>query len=121
MLAAALEAAEILAADGLKATVWDPRVVKPLNDELLADAAGHSLVVTIEDGFKEGGAGTAVREALATLSSEAKVVVLGVPVEYIAHGKPDDILARLGLDGAGIAATVRAESKGVIPPRAAAG
>ena len=121
MLAAALEAAEILAADGLKATVWDPRVVKPLNDELLADAAGHSLVVTIEDGFKEGGAGTAVREALAALSSEAKVVVLGVPVEYIAHGKPDDILARLGLDGAGIAATVRAESKGVIPPRAAAG
>ena len=121
MLAAALEAAELLKAEGLSVTVWDPRAVKPLDADMLADAARHSLVVTVEDGYKEGGAGTAVREALAPLAPETKVVVLGVPVEHIPHGKPDAILARLGLDGPGIAAAVRVHSKGVIPPQAAAG
>ncbi len=107
MLAAALEAAGLLEAEGFSATVWDPRAVKPLDRDMLADAARHPLVVTVEDGFKEGGAGTAVREALAPLAPETKVVVLGVPVEHIPHGKPDAILARLGLDGPGVAAMIR--------------
>jgi len=55
MLAAAVEAADLLAADGIHATVWDPRCIRPLDETMLADAAAHRLVVTAEDGFREGG------------------------------------------------------------------
>src|SRR5262249_45212007 len=51
MVAPALEAADLLAGEGIRATVWDVRVVKPLDDDMLADAAAHRLVVTIEDGL----------------------------------------------------------------------
>ncbi len=107
MLAAAMEAAEILEADGIRATVWDPRVVKPLDRIMLEDAASHDLVVTIEDGFREGGAGTAIEMALRDMRSPVRVEILGVPVTYIPHANPDVILARLGLDGDGVATSVR--------------
>ena len=57
MLAAATEAAEILAERGVEATVWDVRVVTPPDEEMLEDALAHQMVVTIEDGLKDGGAG----------------------------------------------------------------
>jgi 1-deoxy-D-xylulose-5-phosphate synthase len=104
MLGAALSAAELLADDGIEATVWDPRVVKPLDPAMLADAAAHGLVVTIEDGLRLGGIGSSIAAAL----GDSTVITLGVPDEYIAQAKPDVILSRLGLDGPGVAATVRA-------------
>ncbi|RMH78364.1 MAG: 1-deoxy-D-xylulose-5-phosphate synthase, partial [Actinomyces sp.] len=107
MLAACEAAAEELAAEGIEATVWDPRVVVPLDPALVADAAAHELVVSVEDGLRIGGAGAVLREALADEGAECRVRVLGVPTTYLRHDKPDAILARLGLDGAGVAATVR--------------
>jgi 1-deoxy-D-xylulose-5-phosphate synthase len=110
MLAAAEEAAELLVADGIDATVWDVRVVKPLDPTMLDDAAEHPLVVTIEDGIREGGAGSAIADAIATLREgrpPVPVRVLGTPVAYIPHGKAEQILADLGLDAAGIAAEAR--------------
>lgn len=104
MLAAAQAAAERLDEQGHQVTVWDPRVIKPLDPEMLADAAGHRLVVTIEDGLRDGGAGAAIADSLSKLvSSEGPAVrVLGVPSVYLAQGKPDVILSRLGLDADGI-------------------
>jgi 1-deoxy-D-xylulose-5-phosphate synthase len=67
-------------------------------------------VVTAEDGIREGGVGSAIAEALAEggpVEGAPRVLVLGTPVEFLPHGKPDAILAQLGLDGAGIAATAR--------------
>ena len=112
MLQFALEAADLLAADGIEATVWDPRAVTPLDSQLVADAAAHPLVVTIEDGYRDGGAGTLVADAVAQVSDAADqpappVAVLGVPTRFIPHAKPDAILADLGLDAQGIAAEVR--------------
>jgi 1-deoxy-D-xylulose-5-phosphate synthase len=110
LLAAAEEAADVLAAEGVSATVWDVRVCKPLDGEMLADAARHGVVVTAEDGIREGGVGSAIAEALAEggpVEGAPRVLVLGTPVEFLPHGKPDAILAQLGLDGAGIAATAR--------------
>jgi 1-deoxy-D-xylulose-5-phosphate synthase len=107
MLAAATGAAELLHAEGIAATVWDPRLIRPLDPAMLADAARHPLVVTIEDGFREGGFGTAVRSALAETAPGTRVGVLGVPVAHHAHGKPDDLLASFGLDAAGVAEHVR--------------
>ena len=107
MLAVASSAADLLAAEGVSATVWDPRLVRPLDPALLEDAARHTLVVTVEDGFAEGGFGTAVRTALAESSPDTRVEVLGVPVGHHTHGRPDDLLASFGLDAEGVAERVR--------------
>jgi 1-deoxy-D-xylulose-5-phosphate synthase len=78
--------------------------VKPLDPEMLTDAAGHRLVVTVEDGLRDGGVGAAVADALSKLApvDGPQVRVLGVPSVYLSHGKPDAILAKLGLDADGI-------------------
>jgi 1-deoxy-D-xylulose-5-phosphate synthase len=108
MLAAARAAADELAAEGIDATVWDVRVAKPLDEEMHADAAAHPAVVTIEDGYREGGIGSAIAGRLADGEGETpRLAVLGVPVQFIQHGKPDAILASFGLDAAGVAATAR--------------
>ena len=98
MVEATLEAADLLAAEGIEATVWDVRVVKPLDDDMLADAAAHQLVVTVEDGVRIGGAGSAITDALAARNAGAHApptLVLGIPVAYIpADADPLNILAR---------------------------
>ncbi|MEZ5341887.1 MAG: 1-deoxy-D-xylulose-5-phosphate synthase [Acidimicrobiales bacterium] len=103
MLAAAEEAADLLAADGISATVWYPRVAKPIDPALLEDARGHDLVVTIEDGLRRGGIGSGISDLLH--GTNARCEVLGVPTEFLPHAKPDAILHRLGLDGEGVAAS----------------
>ena len=105
MLGAARDAAEALAAEGVEASVWDVRLAKPLDEEMLADAARYPAVVTVEDGYRAGGIGAAIAGRLGELapSGGPRVAVLGVPDRFIPHGKPDAILASLGLDGAGVA------------------
>ena len=111
MLGPCLEAAELLASDGIDAAVWDPRVVKPLDATMIEAAAGFGHVVTVEDGLRDGGIGSAIARELNVLcrdrASEPRVTVLGIPSEFIAQGKPDAILAGLGLDAAGVAETTR--------------
>jgi 1-deoxy-D-xylulose-5-phosphate synthase len=105
MVDAACEAAEILAGDAVRPTVWDVRAV-PLDERMLAAAARSPLVVTVEDGVAEGGIGSLITSALARRRGDPgpRVVVLGTPLAYLPHGKVADLLAQLGLDGAGIAA-----------------
>jgi 1-deoxy-D-xylulose-5-phosphate synthase len=110
MLAVAEAATEALAADGIDCTVWDPRVVQPLDPALVADCARHRLVVTVEDGLRDGGAGTGVASAIAEVAfgpSAPAVRVLGLPTQYLPHGKADDLLAAHGLDAEGVTAEVR--------------
>ena len=112
IVAACLAAADELATEGIDATVWDVRVVSPPDTAMLADAARHALVVTTEDGVRHGGAGAFLVDAIAAQTESDGVPgpatrVLGIPRQYLAQGKADDILASLGLDGAGIAESVR--------------
>jgi 1-deoxy-D-xylulose-5-phosphate synthase len=112
LLAACISAADELAAEGIDATVYDVRVVSPPDTAMLADAARHALVVTAEDGVRHGGAGAFLLDAMgAHVESAGRPApltrVLGVPREFLAQGRADDILANLGLDGAGIAESVR--------------
>jgi 1-deoxy-D-xylulose-5-phosphate synthase len=116
MLGACLGAADRLADVGVSCQVWDPRVIKPLDPEMIDDLARFPLVVTAEDGFREGGAGSAIADAVSRRCSSGDgdpaaippvVWVLGAPMEYLAHGKGDQILADIGLDAAGIAADVK--------------
>ncbi len=108
LVEAAEEAAELLEARDLHATVWDVRTVPP-DARMLADARRHPLVVTAEDGIAEGGVGALLVAALGRMETSTPVpstVALGTPTAYLPHGKPADMLANLGLDGPGIAATV---------------
>ena len=77
-------------ADGTSVTVWDPRIVKPLDMEMLHDAARHDLVVTIEDGLRDGGAGSMIADALRDLAPAGgpSVRVLGVPSAYLPTASP---------------------------------
>jgi 1-deoxy-D-xylulose-5-phosphate synthase len=107
LVEAAEAAADVLEGQGVSATVWDLRVVKPLDPELIADAAHHRLVVTVEDGVREGGAGARIVDALGRATAPGAgppTVVLGTPDAYVAHGDAAAIRAGLGLDGPGIAA-----------------
>jgi 1-deoxy-D-xylulose-5-phosphate synthase len=109
MLQAAEEAADILAAEGVDVTVWDARVVRPPDPQMLTDAGRHDLIVTVEDGVRSGGAGAFISDAVADLRETRScppVLVLGIPTAYIPHGSQDQILSQLGLDGPGIAADV---------------
>lgn len=109
MVEACEEAARLLNQQGVSATVWDVRVVKPLDPLMIGDAVTHPLVVTVEDGVRQGGAGTAIADAVAGTAegrTVPPVVVLGVPDRYIQHASPAAILASIGLDGPGIAASV---------------
>jgi 1-deoxy-D-xylulose-5-phosphate synthase len=116
MVEAAEDAAALLAVDGVRATIWDVRVVRPLDPAMIADAARHELVVTIEDGVREGGAGAFIGQTIADLVDSPQrpappVLVLGTPTAFIPHGKPAAIHAQLGLDGPGIAAAVMGARK----------
>ncbi len=109
-LQATLEAAEELARDGIEAAVWDVRCVRPVDLAMLDAAAESPLVITVENGFATGGAGSFLTDRLVERTGvrEAPPVLrLGVPDQYIQHGKPDRILSELGLDAAGILAATR--------------
>jgi 1-deoxy-D-xylulose-5-phosphate synthase len=91
------------AGDQLNATVVDMRFVKPLDGELIDElATSHDLIVTIEEGSLHGGAGSAVNEYLASRGVVMPVLNLGLPDQFIGHGKHQDLLASCGLDSIGI-------------------
>jgi 1-deoxy-D-xylulose-5-phosphate synthase len=113
LLGAALEAAARLGEEGLDVAVINARFVKPLDTELLLariDAA--PWVVTVEENALPTGFGSAVLEAIndaqATSSLPAVPLVrLGLPDRFVEHGERGELLAELGLDASGIAATCR--------------
>ena len=116
MLAAAESAADELESEGVKVTVWDVRVVSNPDPAMLADAAEHRAVITAEDGVRQGGAGMFIADALratAPYGAAPPVVSVGTPRSYISQGKPDQILAQLGLDGPGLARSVREALRGL--------
>jgi 1-deoxy-D-xylulose-5-phosphate synthase len=98
MTTLAEELAARLERDGLSAAVINPRFIKPLDREMLAEYAGRvAAFVTFEDHVKMGGFGSAVIEALQELGSALPVVRIGWPDHFIEHGKVDDLRAKYGL------------------------
>ena len=86
-------------AERLDATVVNMRFIKPLDtDLLLAIAARHSALVTLEENAVAGGAGTAVAEALAAAGVMIPLQLVGIPDEFIEHGSRNDCLVAAGLD-----------------------
>ncbi len=95
------------AAQALDATVVNMRWAKPLDMDLLAQvASAHEALVTVEEGALMGGAGSAVLQALQTLQVLKPVLTLGVGDVFTEHGDPVKLLSELGLDAAGIQASI---------------
>lgn len=103
MAAMGLQVAERLAAQGIGATVIDPRWVVPVPESVITFAAEHRLVVSIEDGVKVGGVGTRIRQDLRAANVDTAVNELGLPDEFLDHASRDSILERVGLTPQAIA------------------
>jgi len=104
MVGAAEKALESLTAAGINATLVDVRCCAPLDPAMISLAASHTAVLTCEDGILDGGIGASIATAIHALNHATRVESLGVPTQFIPHNKPDVILARFGLDAAGITA-----------------
>ncbi len=107
-----LQVAERLAAQGIGATVIDPRWVVPVPESVIALAADHRLVVTIEDGVRVGGIGTRIRQDLRAAGVDTAVNELGLPDQFLEHGSRDYILESIGLTPQNIARDVVAQVLG---------
>ncbi|MCC9306381.1 1-deoxy-D-xylulose-5-phosphate synthase [Kitasatospora sp. RB6PN24] len=103
-----LEAAALLDAQGITATVVDPRWVKPVDAALPGLAAEHRVVVTVEDNGRAGGVGAAVAQALRDAEVDLPLRDFGIPQEFLDHAKREEILAEIGLTGPDIARQVTA-------------
>ena len=118
MAATALQTAELLRAQGIGATVIDPRWVVPVPKTVLDEAAKHRLVVTIEDGVKVGGIGTRIRQDMRTAQIDTALNEIGLPDEFLEHASRDEILERVGLTAKQIAHGVVAQVLGAKVPHA---
>jgi 1-deoxy-D-xylulose-5-phosphate synthase len=105
-----LEAADLLSEGGLDVTVADARFAKPLDEDLLAAlAAEHDLLVTVEEGVLAGGFGSAVWECLNDAGGQVpRILRVGLPDRYVAHGKPALLHAEVGFTGRAIAQRIEA-------------
>jgi 1-deoxy-D-xylulose-5-phosphate synthase len=100
-----LEAAEYLAPSGTDAMVVNARFAKPLDAELILDVANHiKKIVIVEENVLSGGFGAAVLELLEQAeASDINVKRLGIPDEFVTHGKQDFLRSIYHLDALGIA------------------
>ncbi len=109
MCGPALDAADLLSADGWSVTVVNCRFLKPLDRETLAALMqDHRLLVTVEDGAVVNGFGAHLAAVVQTTAPEVRVVPLGVPDRTYEHAPRAEQLAQVGLTGMGIAGRVRA-------------
>jgi 1-deoxy-D-xylulose-5-phosphate synthase len=107
-----LQVAERLAAQGIGATVIDPRWVVPVPRSVIELAAEHRIVISIEDGVRVGGIGTRIRQDLRAAGVDTAVTELGLPDEFLDHGSRDFILEQVGLTPQNIARDVVAQVLG---------
>lgn len=90
-------------AESLNATVVNMRWAKPLDLQTLQEVAqSHHRLVTLEDGTRMGGAGSAVLEALQDMKISREVLVLGFEDEFTEHGDPSVLMQQYGLTATGI-------------------
>jgi 1-deoxy-D-xylulose-5-phosphate synthase len=103
MVMPSFEARELLEKEDLVGTLINARFVKPLDIKLFrAISSKVKFIFTAEEGISEGGFGSAVREII-----DMPVISIGLPSEFIPHGKREILLEKYGLTAAGIAAKIK--------------
>lgn len=118
MASMGLKVAELLAAQGIGATVIDPRWVIPVAKSVIELAKNHRLVVTIEDGIRVGGIGTRVRQDLRAAQVDTALNEVGLPDEFLEHASRNQILERVGLTAQQVAQDIVAQVVGSKVPHA---
>lgn len=113
MVYRAQEAAEILEADGIHASVVNMRFAKPLDTAVIRQMASCGLLVTLEENSLVGGFGSGVAEYLMDtgLAADTQLLRLGLPDRFIEQGTPGELLALCGLTSEKIAASVKERLK----------
>jgi 1-deoxy-D-xylulose-5-phosphate synthase len=107
MVRAAAEAAGILADEGFSVAVVDARFIKPLDEDLLCGCARSGLpVFTCEENMSAGGFGDAVAEMLESKAMRNRLVRIGIPDQFVQHGRREELLDEVGLSPKKIAAAV---------------
>ncbi len=107
----------------IDATVVNMRFIKPLDEKLLLEIArSHDGLITVEENAVQGGAGSAVAELLAAHGIAVPLLQLGLPDRFIEHMTREELLAEVGLDAAGIKASIRKRwPQQPVPVRSVAG
>ncbi len=105
----ALDAARILAGDGIRLAVVNARFIKPLDEELILSLARRTgRIITVEENALQGGFGSAVLELLEERQLfDIQVTCLGYPDRFIEQGEQSQLYARYGLTAEGIVASIR--------------
>lgn len=107
MVAVALEAAGLLAGQGVAATVVNARFAKPIDEGFVGSvASGKKLIVTLEDNVVAGGYGSGIESTVDATEEGARVLVLGLPDSYIEHGSIPELLEQVGLSAGAVASRV---------------
>jgi len=83
--------------------VLDPRWVAPVDLALAPLAARHRVVVTVEDSSRAGGAGAGIAQALQDADIDVPVRTIGLPRQFLDHGKPADVRAAAGINPTAVA------------------
>jgi 1-deoxy-D-xylulose-5-phosphate synthase len=114
----AIDVADRLAAQGIGATVADPRWVVPVPPGVIDLAAQHRIVAVIEDGIRVGGIGTRIRQDLRAAGVDTALTEIGLPDEFLEHGSRQQVLERVGLTPQQIARDLVAQVLGSKLPAA---
>jgi transketolase len=113
LVKAGLEAADLLAEEGIDLTVVDMYSIRPLDRDAVRKAAReHGVIVSAEEHNVTGGFGSAIAEVIAEEGLACKFHKVGMPDQYSILGPPTHLYAHYGLDGAGVASVVRDAVRG---------
>ncbi len=103
-----LEAVESLKSQGMSVACYNMIFLKPIDEDILAEVgAKFKQVMTVEDGTRNGGFGSAVLEYFADHDINIKVKRLGLPDKFVEHGTPDELYKLCGLDSESIEKVIR--------------
>ena len=102
----ALQVADRVGAQGIAATVVDPRWIIPVQPELVELAERHQLVVTVEDSGHVGGIGSQVSQALRDAEIDVPTREVGIPRRFLDHDKVERLQAEIGLTAQDVARRV---------------
>lgn len=108
MLEYAIEATEVLEKEGITVELINARFIKPLDNEMIDDISSRfENIITIEDGQKQGGFGSAVGEYLLEKKYKNNLIVMGIEDDFVTHGTQAELHRLLDLDAVGIVKKVR--------------
>lgn len=102
------DAAELLAGEGIEIGHYDMRFAKPLDTDLIDEVCrNYDHIITLEDGSKLGGFGSAVAEYISEKADRPTLKIMGIPDRIIEHGTQEELHDEIGIGVKGIIESVK--------------